>query len=132
MKLKKPIEEWFPIPDDEDGARVRVKHLSPGDVQDIVDETFKISPEFGGDAKGPGDVTVKSSYNQKLEREMTLTRVITGLENFFDEEGKPIERTDENVLLLSRKVEGFNEFVSKCRVKVAEIASKKIEVEEKN
>lgn len=136
MKVIKDLKMWFPVPDDEDGAQVEIKHLNSGDIQDISDETFKIKPQIDAKSKSAKDIQINAEYNQKLEREMTILRAITGLKNFFDKDGKEIARTDENVLMLSRvELENgfkFLEFITNCRGKLAEQAAKQKEVEEKN
>jgi hypothetical protein len=40
MRITKITERWFDVPNDPDNARLKIKHLSPGEIQDIFDKVF--------------------------------------------------------------------------------------------
>ena len=135
MRITKTTERWFPVPNDPDKARLKIKHLSPGETQDIFDKVFtqKIDYKKGKGKKAKLEPIFSQKTDKGLDRKMTLTMVVVDWENFFDEEGKKLlECTSENIMEFSRKTEGFTEFVTECREQLAEDIENEKEEQIKN
>ncbi len=72
----------------------------------------------------------KSFEEKQTETEDRIDYMITGLKDFFDIKGKPIECTRENKIKLS-KVPMFDRFIAKCIELQANGVLEKMEKEEK-
>lgn len=134
MRIIKQTERWFPVPNDPDKARLKIKHLSPGETQDIFDKVFvqKIDYKKGKGKKAKLEPVFSQKTDKKLDREMTLTMAVVDWENFFDKKDKPMECTPENIVRASRQIEGFGEFVTECREQLAEDIAKEKEDQKGN
>ena len=134
MRIKRPTERWFPMVGDPDNGKVLIKHLTPGDVQDISDKSMPKEYVYDVDPEVKGKLIPKMTIgmNTNLQREMTFSKCIKGWENFFDEDGNVLECTPENVVRASREIEGFNEFITKCQKELEEAIKKERTVQEKN
>ena len=132
MRIKRPTERWFPMVGDPDNSKVLIKHLTPGDVQDIADESMPKKYEYDADADGKLIPKMTVGMNTTVQREMTFKACIKGWENFFDEDGGVLECTPGNIVRASREIEGFNEFITKCQKTLADDISKELKVQEKN
>jgi len=123
MRPTELMEQWFELPDDPDGGRIKLRQLSPGDKQDIYDQTLPMVNEFRTDPEtGALIPTTIQKINRKLDREITLTKCLVGWENFFDEKGKKLPCTPENVLKAIREFDGLLPFINECRLKLDEVA----------
>lgn len=133
MRISKVIERWFDIEGDPDKARLKIKHLTPGEIQDIFDKVFvqKVDYKKTG-KKGKLEPTFSQNTDKKLDRELTLSSVVVGWENFFDRESKIMECTPENVILVSREVDGFSELVNEFRETLSEDIKEERENQKKN
>ena len=132
MRIRKPIERWFPAPEDPDKAEVKIRHLTPGERQDISDQILSQDISYEQDAEGKLKPIMKSRTDSKADREKKLIARLVDWKNMFDEDGQPMECTPENIIKASRKIEGFLDFVLE-RAKILEddiIAEAKIQ--EKN
>ena len=121
MRITKAIERWFKIPKDPDKARVLVKHLRPGEVQDIIDqvmvqEIVYEQPEEGENPKG----VLTQKNNRKMDREKTILACVTNWENFYDEEGKLMACDEANIMRAIKMIDGFTDFVGDCRKTLTE------------
>ena len=118
MRIKKQEERWFEVEGDPDGARIKIKHLNPGEITDIMDSVFKqtIVYRTHGDEMRP---EFTQETDKRKDREMTLTASVVGWENFFDRNDKPLKCTPENVIRASREIEGFNDLVTEFRNRLA-------------
>ena len=132
MRIKKIIERWFDVPDDSDKGRLRIKHLQPGETTDIFDEVFTQRIDYKKGKKGKLEPLFSQKTNVKLDRKLTLSAAITGMENFYDREGKPLECNNENIMRCSREIEGFNELVAEFRKQLAEDIKQEEEDQRKN
>jgi hypothetical protein len=132
MRIRRPLERWFPCVDDPDEGEVLIKHLSPGELQDIEDEEMPQRINYEPDDKGNMIPQFSIAPDRKHARERRLVLSVKGWRNFFDEDGNPIEHSDENVIRASREIDGFNEFVADCRKKLAEDVKKDEAGQEKN
>ena len=132
MRIKRPTERWFPMVGDPDNGTVLIKHLTPGDVQDISDESMPKKYEYDADADGKLIPKMTVGVNTTVQREMTFKACVVGWENFFDEEGNVLECTPGNIIRASREIDGFNEFISECQKTLADDIKKEATVQEKN
>ncbi len=139
MRIKKQMERWFEIPNDPDEAQILIKHLSPGEITDIMDEVFTqtiiYKPDDDQDPHDKKDPVLKSEFIQETDRrkdrEKTLIASVIGWKKFYDQEGKALECTPENVIRASREIEGFNGMVTDFRKRLADDIQKEEVKEEK-
>ena len=115
MRITKSIERWFDVPNDPDKGRLKIRRLQPGEAADISDEVFTPNINYKKDKDGNFEPSFSQAINRKLERELILTKVIVGWENFYDKEGQPLECTPENIIRASREIEGFNDLAAELR-----------------
>ena len=127
MRISKQEERWFPVPDDPDEASVLIKHLSPGEIQDIVDDVMVQEIEYPLDDKGDrANPVVRQKNNRRKDREKTILACVKGWKGFFDGD-KEMECTKENILRAIREIDGFSEFVAVCRTQLAaDIADERV------
>lgn len=118
MRISKPKERWFKVPEDPDGSRIKIKQLLPGERQDIFDKVFSQEIEYDMGDDGKMLPKMKQATNNKLDREITLTRVVVDWEKFFERDGTPLECNKKNIIRASREIDGFAEFVTECRQKL--------------
>ena len=127
MRISKANERWFEVEGDPDKARLKIKHLLPGETQDIFDKVFNQKIDYKKGKKGKMEPIFSQEPNNKLNREMTISAVVVGWENMFDRDNKKMKCTPENVIRASREIDGFNELVDEFK----EILAKDIEEEKK-
>lgn len=133
MRISKPIERWFDVPDDPDGARLKIRHLSPGEVADIVDQAVEQKIIYAQTEDGKMVPTYSSTTNRGLDRTMTMQKAVVDWENMFEADGKTkMECTPENVLRASREIGGFVAYVGQFRAKLAEDIDNEKETQRKN
>lgn len=134
MRISKITDRWFEVPNDPDGGRIKIHHLTPGELTDITDKAYKqdvvYKPIKG--QKGKVEPIIKQDMNTSLNRELTLKAAVVGFENFFDRDDKPMECNPENVMRCSREIDGFDEIVSKAREQLAADIAKEKEDQQKN
>ncbi len=123
MRIKKQIERWFEVPNDPDEGQILIKHLSPGEITDIMDEVFKQTIVYKADGDTDGNQESKPEFKQETDmrkdREKTLIASVVGWKKFYDQEGKALKCTPENVIRASREIEGFNDLVTGFRKRLA-------------
>lgn len=132
MRIKKVAERWFPCVDDPDEGSVKIKHLSPGEVQDIYDETMPQNIKYEPDGEGNMIPVFNTEMNRKDQREKTMTAAIVDWKNHFDEGGNLLECTPENIIRASREIEGYSQFIDGCRNILGKDIEKEKEMQEKN
>ncbi len=120
MRIKKTEQRWFDVPNDPDKARVKVKHLSPQEFNSIVDEAFTEDITYQKDEKGKMQQSITQDKNKEKLRELPITLSVMEWENFYDSDDKLMECTEENKIVACREMEGFIEFVTECKEKLAE------------
>ena len=140
-RITKATERKFFLPNDPDKAWVMIKHLSPGEVQDIFDKVFTQEINYKKTkSKDPNQTKAKDSFepefsqktNKGLDREMTLTSVVTGWGNFYGLDNKKAECTPENIMAFSRELDGFTEFIVESREELAKQIKEEKEAQIKN
>ena len=132
MRIAKTIERWFEVPGDKEDGKVKIKHLAPGEIQDIVDEVMVQEiiyeqPEGGEKPKG----VVRQRNNRRLDREKTVLACVVEWKNFYDENGKKMACDEANVLRAIRMIDGFSEFVAECRNRLAAEVDKEVKAQKK-
>lgn len=141
-RITKAIERKFFLPNDPDEAWVMIKHLSPGEIQDIFDKVFTQEINYKKvKEKDPNQTKAQDKFepefsqktDKSLDRELTLTAAITGWGNWYGlDDKKPADFTPENIMLFSREYEGFNEFIAESREALAEQIKQEKEDQIKN
>ena len=130
-KISKPVDRWFPMPDDPLGGKILVHHLTPGETSDIFDQVLKHEVEYSKEGTEWRPV-MRQVNDAKTDRLKTFCAAVIGWQNFFDEDDKPLECTDENKIKALRTIEGLGAFVNECRRQLsADIADEKKD-QEKN
>ena len=132
MRISKVIERWFDVPDDPDKARLQIKHLLPGETQNIYDQVFEQKIDYKKGKKGKLEPTFSQNTNKKLDRKLTLTTAVVGWENMFGLDGKKLKFTPENIVLASQKIDGFTELVNEFRETLAKDIKGEKEEQRKN
>ena len=132
MRITKPIERWFDVPDDPDKGRLLIKYLSPGEVSDIFDEVIKQVVNYTKGESGNLEPVFSQVTDKKKDRELTLIKSVVGWENVFDQDGKALEFNADNLVRASREIQGFNELVAKFRAKLAKDIDQEKKDQEKN
>ena len=132
MRIEKAVERWFEVPEDKDKARVKIKHLKPGEIQDIIDEVMVQEivykrPKDGEEVEG----VIRQQNNRKLDREKTVLAAVVGWEKFFDLEGKKMGCDEANVLRAIRMIDGFADFVADCRKQLSEDVADEMKAQKK-
>ena len=118
MRITKPRERWFNVPDDPDDARIKIRALTPGERQDIIDKAFVQEIEYKRDLSGNMTPHMKQHTDTKVDREETLKKCVVGWEGIYEEDGSVFEFSQENIIRASREVPGFGEFVNSCRNRI--------------
>ena len=135
MRIIKPTERWFDVPNDTDNARLKIKHLTPGETQDIFDKVFVQNVNYKKVKKGKKE-SFEPEFSQqtdkKLDREMTLKMVVVDWQNFFDQDGNDLPFSPDNVVRASREIEGFNILVTELREQLAKDITEERELQIKN
>ena len=134
MRISKITDRWFDIPNDPDNGRIKIHHLTPGELTDISDKAYTqdvvYKPVSGG--KGKVEPIITQDVNSALNRELTLTTAIVGWENFFDRDDNPMDCTPDNIMRCSREIDGFDDLVKEFRDKLAEDIAAEKEEQRKN
>ncbi len=132
MRIKKATERWFPCVDDPDGGKVLIRHLSPGERQDVSDKSMPSRIDYEADGDGNMKPIFSIEPNRTTERDLIYQKSIVGWEEFFDEDGEQLDYTQDNVLRAIREIEGFSEFIDECRRTLESDIKAEIEGQEKN
>ena len=132
MRISKVIERWFDVPNDPDKSRLKIKHLNPGETQDIFDQVFVQKVDYEKGKKGKMEPKFSQETNKKLDRELTLSSVVVDWENVFDLKGQKMKCTPENVVNASREITGFSELVNEFKEILANDIKEEREDQKKN
>lgn len=127
MKLMPAKEMWFNVPDDEEKAEIKIRHLNNSKVQSItqgVSENRTILKD--------GRMEVVAVSNQKEILEALCVNAIRNWKNVSGLDGQPLECTDANKRLFIAEVDGFLEFVNQCRNDLADHLRKEEDLAAKN
>ena len=132
MRIKRTVERWFPCEGDPDEGSVLIRHLSPGEVQDIYDETMPQNISYEPDEKGNMVPIFKTDMDRRVQREKTMTACIKDWKNFYGLEDETLECNEGNIIRASREIEGFNQFIDDCRNVLTKDIEEEKELQEKN
>ncbi len=132
MRITKPIERWFPIPNDPDKGELCIKQLLPGERAEIFDVAIKQTARYEKKDSGSYEPFFIQETDKKKDRELTLIKTVVGWKNMFDAEGKPLEFNRDNLLRASNEIVGFNECVTEFRNQLNEDIEKEKKEQEKN
>lgn len=114
-KLKTRPEKWFELPDDPDGARVKIKHITSA-------ESSRVAGRFVAYEKN--DVGERMAVNIVAGNRATAAAAIIAWEKFSDETGNEMPCTPANKELWLDE-EGFLEWINEKRQELADEAEKK-------
>ena len=120
MRIKKQVERWFEIPNDPDEGQILIKHLNPGEITDIMDEVFTQTIVYKKDGDQDPQPEFIQETDKRKDREKTLVLSVVNWKKFYDQEGKALKCTPENVIRASREIEGFNNLVTGFRERLAD------------
>jgi|GEM_PF-896239 hypothetical protein len=132
MRISKTRERKFFVPEDPDKAWIKIKHLLPGESQDIFDQVFVQKIDYEKGKKGKMEPKFSQETNKRLDRELTMQTCITGWGEFYDRKDQKMKCTPENIVRASREIDGFNEFVNECRETMAADIKQEKEDQRKN
>ena len=132
MRIRRPTERWFPCVGDPDEGSVLIKHLTPGEVQDIANEAMPQKYEYAPDDEGKLIPKLTVGMDTGISRELTFIACILDWKNFFDEDGNQLACTPENITRASREIEGLNDFITECQNILADDIKKEAGGQEKN
>lgn len=130
MRILKDSARWFDVPNDSDNGRVKIKHLTPGELAEINDLSFKktINYKSGKGKKTGYEPEVDIKENPEIYRELPIKKAVVDWENFYDKNDKPMECTPANIERAIRQIDGFTIFVTEARETLAtDIAKEKNE-----
>jgi len=135
-RITKAIERKFFLPNDPDKAWTMIKHLSPGETQDIFDKVFTQEINYKKVKEKKAKDKFEPEFSQKtdksLDRELTLTTAITDWGGFFGLDGKKLQCTPKNIMDASREIDGFIEHVADSREELAKEIKEEKEDQIKN
>ncbi len=131
MRIKKQEKRWFEVPNDPDEGQILIKHLSPGEITDIMDEVFTQTIVYKADGDQDIQPEFKQETDKRKDREKTLLASVANWKKFFDQEGKALKCTPENIIRASREIEGFDALVKEFRDRLTEDIDKEAVKEEK-
>jgi len=132
MRLTTERSVWRDIPDDPDNARVEIRHIKPGEQQDIEDNIELYRAVLRPDATGALQREVTINPAKGDARYAFLCAAIKNWENFLDAAGIPLACTDENKILMARERKDLGQLVGTFRTELAAVVSAEQEAERKN
>jgi len=132
MRIVKPQERWFKVEGDPDGAEVKIKHLTPGERQDITEKAFAQEVEYRKGDKGELTPVFKQTTNRRLDTEETMKAAVVDWKKFYDRDGKALPCNEKNVVRACREIEGFVGIVNSYREVLANDIAQEKRGQEKN
>ena len=130
MRIRKPIERWFAVEGDPDDAEILIRHLSPGDIQDNLDAAMKQSYVYDGPDDKPPTMSYGTDF--KIDRELTTKKSVVDWKNILSPDGNPMPCNDETKIMAMREIDGFYQFVSECRNRLADDIRTEADEQQKN
>jgi hypothetical protein len=117
---------WFEHPDHEE-SRICIRVLSSADLEKINKKTVKVKAEYRR-----GQRFEVEKIDEKKRNELTWTYCIVDWEGIYDEDGKKIECTDANKVLLMQNAPTFTSWVADSLEALNEDGAQRLESAEKN
>ena len=141
MRMKQTVACTFPIPNDPDKGEVTIKHLSPGEVDDLQEKVAGIAMRLreGEDGRLVREGDVKQLHGD--ERYIVVTSCVVGWKNVRDPDGVDMACDYAGIIRACReseiedeegKIITFSEFVGRCRDKLAKQVNARQEAAAKN
>ena len=122
MRLTTKTERWFEIPGDADGAKVKILHLKPGEVQKIEAETSQWNGKFVGD-----QFSSELQYSPQRQLRQLRMAALVDWKGFYDEHDQTLPCTPKNKNLyfdedpiLGEDEKRFSELIDEFRIALAE------------
>ena len=107
MRLQTEIKEWFPWPDDPDGAEVLIRHLRSGEIENIMDRTREITVRDG-----------ETVIRMNGTHEAAIVAAISDWKKFYGDDGKELPCTPGNIRKKCRE-DGFMPQIDAFRIDLA-------------
>lgn len=118
MRIFEELTAWFPVEGDPDGAKAKIKHLTPGEIQTISDQVNLIEREYRRGEDGEERLVAVSRYKEGLDQSLTARACVVEWEGFKGADGQALPCTPEHVARLLATNEDFWPFVSRCRAEL--------------
>ena len=125
-------DKWFPLPNDPDKGEILVRHLKQGEVNDIEDRVSRLETVVRRDPDGVAREEMRVVYPKGEDRYLYFCAALRDWKNFFGLDGKPLECTDANKIMMARDDQELVKFVGECRAALAEEAEREQEAARKN
>lgn len=132
MRITKPIERWFPAVDDPDESEHLIRHLTPGEEEDVYAENSSQETRYTQNDKDEIVPEIIQKSNIGSITNSTRAKAIVDWKNMFDENGDLMDCTEENKSRALREIEGYREFIDDCRVRLKKDIKEEKAVLEKN
>ena len=114
-------KQWYPVPDDAEGAKIEIKYLTPGEETDLQLESLQVT---GSTENGVGGQVLSANLN--VTRQLVANRTVTDWSGFFGPSGKELKCNRQNIAFAVRQFDWFSEFLETSRNEL------RIEVEMEN
>jgi len=121
--------KWFDYPEDEFGAKIEIKHLKPGKLQEIEAKVNRFTGKMGD---GDSGFTTELDINPFIRKQEIIKAAIVNWDKFFDHTGKECKCTDKVKLAFLKEIEDFYEVVEKMREDLAAEVNKEMEGSDPN
>lgn len=126
MKLTSKKSKKVFLPNDPDGAMVKIKYLKPGERQQIESQSSDVTLV----AKDGEQSETVVKFNPARKRKLFLEALIESWEGFFDVKDNALSVTPKNIALVDKEMEGFYEWLKdESDAYIEEIESNKAEEE---
>lgn len=132
MRVTTEKTKWSDFPDDPDKGRLCIKYLKPGEKRDIEDKIALYETMLRSDADGNLRREVRVNPAQGDKRYVWICAAVVDWENVYGVDGKPLECTDANKILLARDNETFGPLVGRLRSELADEVEAEQEAARKN
>ncbi|MFH2076716.1 MAG: hypothetical protein ABIJ57_15460 [Pseudomonadota bacterium] len=119
MRIVKRVERWFPAPNDPDDSEHLIRHLTPGEILDTINNATNQETKYRVDEKSKGLVPEMASHTKPGA--ISLAQFLLALvdwKNMFDAEGAAMACSEENKIRAYREIDGYAQFISECREKL--------------
>lgn len=92
-RVIQPVTMWFDLKNDPDGGRLEIQSLSPDQVAEIEDQVVTVRRYW--DMETEREVPERR-INTNQDKRLTFAAAVVGWENFFNEDGEPMDCTEAN------------------------------------
>ena len=131
MRIGKEITAVFPVPNDPDGAEVTIRHLTPGQVEDVHEKmaAFRTTMRRVGDRMEP---EIQQNTNLGDRRYLFVTESVVSWKGFIDAKGKELPCDHKTKISMARDAEvvvtrddgtrdkiSFANWIAECRAELA-------------